>query len=73
MKVKKDLYWMNPITDGQVIVVDDWMRRPRYRYAPSDAAKRSKPKPIPGQFDLWLTGYRHYSEKMFEKVSTCAV
>ena len=73
MKVKKDLYWMNPITDGQVIVVDDWMRRPRYRYAPSDAAKRSKPKPIPGQFDLWLTGYRHYSEKMFEEVSTCAV
>lgn len=73
MKVKKDLYWMNPITDGQVIVVDDWQRRPRYRYAPSDTAKRSKPKPIPGQFDLWLTGYRHYSEKMFEEVSTCAV
>lgn len=73
MKVKKDLYWMNPITEGQVIVVDDWMRRPRYRYAPSDAAKRSKPKPILGQFDLWLTGYRHYSEKMFKEVSTCAV
>lgn len=73
MKVKKDLYWMNPITDGQVIVVDDWTRRPRYRYAPSDSAKRSKPMPIPGQYDLWLTGYRHCSEKMFEEVSTCAV
>lgn len=73
MKVKKDLYWMNPITEGQVIVVDDWVRRPRYRYAPSDSAKRSKPMPIPGQYDLWLTGYRHCSEKMFEGVSTCAV
>lgn len=57
MKIKKDLYWLEPLREGCVIAVDDWVRRPRYRYLPATDAKRSKPKPIPGQFDLWITAY----------------
>lgn len=57
MKVKKDLYRLKPLDKGSVIMVDDWVRRPRYRYLPDENGKRSKPKPIPGQFDLWITAY----------------
>ena len=57
MKVKKDLYWLEPLREGCVIAVDDWVRRPRYRYLPATDGKRSKPKPIPDQFDLWITAY----------------
>lgn len=57
MKVKKDLYWLEPLRTGDIIVVDGWTRKPRYRYMPSDDKKKSKPKPIPGQFELWITAY----------------
>lgn len=72
MKIKKDQYNLLPLQEGDVIVVDDWSRRPRYRYSPAVDGKGTKPKPIPGQFDLWITGYHLANEKLDNAMSTNA-
>ena len=58
MKMKKDLYWLEPLRPGSVIAVDEWTRKPRYRYAPAVNGKKSKPTPIPGQHELWILAFR---------------
>ena len=58
MKVRKDVYWDAPPKAGDVIAVEEWTRRPRYRYSPPVDGARAKPRPIPGQFELWINRYR---------------
>lgn len=57
MKIKKDLYWQEPLRPGSIIAIEDWTRKPRYRYTPTADGKKTKPKPIPGQYELWILSY----------------
>lgn len=51
MKVKKAAYQQQPLSEGNVILVMDWFRRPAYSFS------TGKPRPIPGQQELWLREY----------------
>ncbi len=73
MKIKKDQYRLLPLKEGDVIVVDGWSRRPRYRYTPAVDGKRRKPKLISGQFDLWITGYHLAGETLNTMMSANAM
>lgn len=57
MKIKKDLYWQEHFRPGSIIAIEDWTRKPRYRYTPTADGKKTKPKPIPGQYELWILSY----------------
>lgn len=57
MKIKKDLYWLLPLQEGDIIAIDDWARRPKYSYSPPVNGVKTKPKPIPGQSELWIVAY----------------
>lgn len=48
MKIKKPLYKLSPINEGDIIHLDLWTKKPAYQY--SDGKSRVKP----GVFDLWI-------------------
>lgn len=51
MKVKKQTFAEHPLEPGDVILLGEWERRPKYTY------QDKKPIPIPGQTELWMFDY----------------
>lgn len=58
MKVKKPLYTKRPLEIGDVIVLDDWKKKPAYQYV------NGKQQIKVGVYDLWMTEYSVVNEKM---------
>ena len=58
MKIKKEIFGLDPLAKGDIIAIDDWTRRPQYRYLPAEKGVRHKPQPIPGQDEFWILTYR---------------
>ncbi len=52
MRMSKNAYAEHPIEDGHMIEITSWKQRPRYSYAGGVR------KQIPGEFDLWLDGWK---------------
>lgn len=69
MKVRKPQYAEQPLREGDVIVVEDWAKRPRYAFSPAVDGKKAKPRPIPDQYDLWLTVYRKIAPSILSRLS----
>lgn len=58
MKVKKERYRLEPLKAGDIIAIQEWTQRPKYRFVPASDGGKGKPAPVPGQFDLWMLAYR---------------
>ena len=54
MKVRKPTYNKQPLQPGDVIKMDDWVRKQKMQY--SDGIS----KPVPGVYDLWMNSYSLY-------------
>lgn len=58
MKIKKEIFCLDPLAKGDIVAIDEWTRRPKYRYLPADKGVRHKPQPIPGQDEFWILTYQ---------------
>lgn len=48
MKMKKNDYAANPPKSDTCLILDGWQKKQRYNF------QSEKPKPIPGEYDIWL-------------------